>query len=198
MKKPTLFIWEGAQGVGKTTLANLTRELISYTVVIRLTGVNDGTVAGAKKVYTMHKGAFNYIKECVDTDLNFSLDRSFLTEFCYCKVGYKPYDFKDEYFKLLEQLVDLSNFYNIKLVLLTAPAYALAERLEREKSEYLDLKFNVTNSINQQNAYIKIMEDISRHANSLIKYKLALPPLQVYAIDTTIYTPNQIIKHITL
>lgn len=164
--KKKIFIVEGCQGAGKTTLTRILREKLTYTVLISLTGTSDKTLEGERKSYIEHYMALQMMDNCKDCDINFVLDRSFLSERAYCMCGYKDFTF-DGYYKMLSNyLHHIADDYDVYLILLIASEEELPERLKRDKPQFLDVQFKVENSMRQQEIYRDLIKGIKRkHPN---------------------------------
>ena len=156
-KRGNIIIIEGPQGVGKSTMANFLRENLASSNLYRLTGINDKSESGYEKNKTMYLGLINYMESLEDTELNLIFDRTFFTEQVYASLGYKSYKFDDAYQRLLKKLNDLD--FNIYLVVLYLKDSSLfVKRLRRQHHQYQ--AFSVQNSINQQNEYLKLLDEI--------------------------------------
>lgn len=157
MKKGNIIIIEGPQGVGKSTMANFLRDNLASSNLYRLTGIKDKTPTGLNKNKTMYLGLINYMESLEDTELNLIFDRTFFTEEVYASLGYKEYNFDDVYERLLKKLADLDfNIYFVVLYLKDTSIYE--KRLERQHHQYQT--FSVENSINQQNKYLELLNNI--------------------------------------
>ncbi len=160
-----IIIIEGPQGVGKSTMANFIRENLAASNLYRLTGIKDKTISGYEKSKIMYLGLINYIESLEETRLNLIFDRTFFTEYVYCKLGYKPYSFDDIYKRLLKKLSDLD--YNIYLVVLyLEDANIYAKRLKRKHHGYQE--FSTINSVNQQNTYLELAKKIKYRSIKVI------------------------------
>lgn len=156
-KRGNIIIIEGPQGVGKSTMANFLRENLASSNLYRLTGINDKTSSGYDKNKNMYLGLINYMESLEDTELNLIFDRTFFTEQVYATLGYKDYKFDEAYKRLVKKLNDLD--FNIYLVVLYLKDTSLyGKRLRRQHHQYQ--AFSVQNSINQQNEYLKLLQDI--------------------------------------
>lgn len=156
-KKGNIIIIEGPQGVGKSTMANFIRDNLALTNLYRLTGIKDKTPTGLEKSKKMYLGLVNYMESLEGTELNLVFDRTFFSEQVYSKLGYKEYDFTPAYKRLIKKLNELD--YNIYFVVLCLDDISLFEkRLRRQHHQYQ--AFSVQNSINQQNEYLKLQEEI--------------------------------------
>ena len=162
MSKNKLIIVEGSQGVGKGTITNILREQMPYTNLLRLSGTSDKTVEGKNKVYNIRIAELDMIRNSRFCDINFILDRSYLSEVVYCKLGYKDYSFENERKNLNSFLGELTNFYDVYVLVLTAYPHDFSFRLRRDKPEFLNLQFNTQNSIAQQEAYLEEVYNLKR------------------------------------
>jgi len=163
-----IIIIEGPQGVGKSTMANFLRDNLASSNLYRLTGIKDKTASGYEKNKTMYLGLINYMESLEDTELNLIFDRTFFTEQVYATLGYKEYNFDNVYERLLKKLSDLDfNIYFVVLYLKDTSIYE--KRLRRQHHQYQ--AFSLQNSIDQQNAYLKLIDDI-KHKN-IHKLKIA-------------------------
>lgn len=157
MEKSRIIIVEGAQGAGKSTTTNLLREKMTSVNLIRMSGVRDKGLEGKKKSFKVHRTTLEMIDKLYDCDINFVLDRSFISEVLYCELGFKPYksDGWQEYFKpIFDSLLEK---YRLEFVLLKPNKEELKERLNRNKGEYQS--FNVESSIMQTEKYIELFND---------------------------------------
>lgn len=167
-QKSKLIVIEGPQGVGKTTCAEYIRERLPYTNLYRLCGTNDNSISGLAKSNKMYKALLSYIKQLEGQGINLLFDRTFFTEFVYCNLGYKEYQFKDSFLKLLSKFTKLDfDIYYITLYL--SDTNVFKERLDRgNKAKVKYAKFDISNSINQQNEYLKLSNLIK---NNCLKIK---------------------------
>ena len=101
------------------------------------------------------------MKTLENESINLLFDRTFFSEEVYCRLGYKEYTFSDVYEDLLKNLSSLDfEIYFISLYLSDEDEFE--RRLAREKKADIKYaKFNKENSINQQNTYLKIADEIS-------------------------------------
>lgn len=156
-KKGNIIIIEGPQGVGKSTMANFLRDNLALSNLYRLTGIKDKTVTGYEKNKIMYLGLINYMESLEETELNLIFDRTFFSEQVYASLGYKEYKFDDVYERLLRKLNDLD--YNIYVVVLYLKDISLFEkRLRRQHHQYQ--AFSTENSVNQQNTYLKLIDEM--------------------------------------
>lgn len=158
--KPKLIIIEGAQGAGKTTLTDYIRNRLPYTNLYRLSGHSDSTEQGYFKSKKIFDALLEYVKALENSDVNLLFDRTFFSEEVYTRLGYKEYLFTPEYQRYVEILNGLD--YEIYfIVLYLEDTENFRRRLNREGKAKVDYaKFDVTNSVNQQNMYLKLADEI--------------------------------------
>jgi len=160
MEKEKLIIIEGPQGVGKTTLTNWLREKIAYTNLYRLTGNKytdeNAAKSRSKKMYT---DLISYIDMLEDCGVNLLFDRIFISELVYCRLGIRTYNYDNIAKKLIKRL-DLVDFdiYILNLKLNDTNLYF--ERTKRDKPSHHNVNFGIESSIQQQNMYTEIMNEI--------------------------------------
>lgn len=165
-KKGSIIIIEGPQGVGKSTMANFLRDNLPTTNLYRLSGIKDKTESGKEKNKIMYLGLINYMESLEETELNLVFDRTFFSEQVYCMLGYKEYKFDDEYKRLIKKLAALD--YNIYFVVLYLKDEQLYEkRLRRTHHNYQ--AFSLQSSVDQQNAYLKLANDIKEKNIKVLK-----------------------------
>ena len=172
MANSKIIIVEGPQGAGKTTITDFIRNVVPYTNLYRLSGTSDSTEQGKVKATKMYYDLMKYIKSLENMSINLLFDRTFFTEEIYCRLGFKEYSFTDIYDELLEQLSKMDfDIYYITLFLGNTDEYE--KRLKREgKANVKYAKFNIQSSIDQQNEYLKMSDEIeSKYKNiHVIKY----------------------------
>ena len=175
MANSKIIIVEGPQGSGKTTVTDYIRHAIPYTNLYRLSGTSDAEETGRAKSIKMYDNLLDYIKSLENMSINLLFDRTFFTEEIYCRLGFKKYSFTDEYEKLLNRLAKMDfDIYYITLFLSDEDEYE--RRLSRDgKANVSYAKFNKENSLNQQNAYLKMSAEIKE------KY----PNIHVVNLDTS-------------
>lgn len=175
-----LIIVEGAQGVGKGTITTALRERLTSTNLMRLAGLPITSTAELVFENRRNEMAFMQYSE----GLNWVLDRSYITDLIYQKMGKKPYTYK--YFstyrdKLDNQLMYLTFKYNVYLVLLKASEIEFVRRLYRpNKATYENMTFSAKSSMIQQLFYDIEFDRIYE----LIKPK-AVNKFEVLKINTT-------------
>ena len=166
MERNTIIIVEGPQGAGKTTFTNYLREHLASVDLHRLTGIKDKTKTGLEKVTKRFQREMDYIKAGCSPEAPLMLyDRNFFTDEIYARLGYKEYSFNEAYQNFLKQLDNMDlNIYFVVLYLENEELYR--ERLAgRDKFEYQ--KFDITNSINQQNEYLKMAEEVEKQTKNI-------------------------------
>lgn len=164
-----IIIIEGAQGVGKSSLASYLRDNLESSNLYRLSGIKDKTFTGYEKNKKMYLGLIRYLKTLEDTELNLIFDRMFFSEQVYSILGYKEYEFEKAYNKLLKKLNDLNfNIYVVVLYLNDTSLYQV--RLRRMHHQYQT--FSLENSINQQDEYLKLLDNMK--CKNIIKLKIAV------------------------
>lgn len=165
-KRGSIIIVEGPQGVGKSTLANFLRDNLSTTNLYRLSGIKDKTSTGKEKNKIMYLGLINYMESLEETELNLVFDRTFFSEQVYSMLGYKEYNFDDVYKRLVKKLNALD--YDIYFVVLYLKDETLYEkRLKRVHHNYQS--FSLQNSIDQQNAYLKLANNMKEKNIKVLK-----------------------------
>lgn len=177
MANSKLIIVEGPQGAGKTTVTDFIRHSLPYTNLYRLSGTSDKTLAGKQKAKDMYNSLLNYIKTLENESINLLFDRTFFSEEVYCRLGYKEYSFTDVYDNLLNELSSL-DFEIFFITLYLNDENEFEKRLSRDKkADVKYAKFNKENSINQQNAYLKIADEISKKYSNIhvIKFNNSIP-----------------------
>lgn len=183
MEKPLIIVVEGPQGTGKTTITNGLREKISYSTMIRETGTR---VSSPEQAYEYHYYITELMVHMSKLNLNFILDRSHTTEMAYCDVGLKEHTFEEESRKLNVFYEKMTENYSIHFVLLTADAEAFRTRLARDKSDYLNAKFDVSSSLKQCESYERVFKKLEKEC----------PSAKFHYIDTSKLTAEQVINEI--
>ena len=166
MANSKLIIVEGPQGAGKTTVTDFIRHGLKYTNLYILYGTSDSSPAGKQKAEDMYYDLLDYIKKLENKSINLLFDRTFFTEEIYCRLNFKEYKFTDVYEKLLEKFSKLDfDIYYITLYLEDTNLFTT--RLQRDKKAVVDYaKFNIQSSINQQEQYLKMADEIlSKYSN---------------------------------
>ncbi len=160
MANSKIIIVEGPQGAGKTTITDYIRKVIPYTNLYRLSGTADITKAGKEKAKVMYEDLMDYIEKLQNKSINLLFDRTFFTEEVYCRLGFKDYSFTEVYNKLLNRLSQMDfDIYYITLYLGNEDEYIT--RLDRDgKAKVKFTKFEKQSSVNQQNEYLKLANEI--------------------------------------
>lgn len=159
--KQKLIIIEGTRGAGKSSITNWLREDIPYSQLIRLSGTADKSPTGKEKVFNARKADFIFAENNVGCDVHLVLDRSFITEHVYADyLNYKEYKFQEESEFLAKMLnsLDYSEIYLINLYV--GDTGVLTERLKRDKVVFQGIEFCKEESISQQVAYKKAIDNL--------------------------------------
>lgn len=153
-----IIIVEGPQGSGKTTVTNWLREQMTSTNLLRLSGIKDKTIMGEQKSFKYHYALIHAIEDTADCDINYVLDRSFITDYVYGKLGHKEYTFKNPFHTLSRVLDRMTSDYEIYVInLYVSQPVVFESRLNRDKGEYI--RFSADESIKQQNMYIDTFDN---------------------------------------
>lgn len=163
MANSKIIIVEGAQGTGKTTITDFIRNTIPYTNLYRLNGTSDSSPTGKEKSKKMYFGLLNYIKGLENLNINLLFDRTFFSEEVYCRLGFKEYSFTDTYNELLDMLSQFDfEIYYITLYLSDVDEFE--KRLCRAgKADVKYAKFKKESSVNQQNAYLALADEVEEN-----------------------------------
>ena len=172
MANSKIIILEGPQGVGKTTITDYIRNAIPYTNLYRLSGTADTTKTGKEKARIMYEDLVDYIEKLQNKSVNLLFDRTFFTEEVYCRLGFKEYTFTDVYNNLLDRLAKMDfDIYYITLYL--SDENEFAKRLDREgKAKVKYTEFNKKSSVNQQNEYLKLADEIKEKYKNINVIKI--------------------------
>ncbi len=172
MSNSKIIIVEGPQGVGKTTITDFIRNIVPYTNLYRLSGTSDSSKSGKIKSKKMYADLIEYIEKLQNMSINLLFDRTFFTEEIYCRLGLKDYSFTDEYAKLIDRLSKMDfEIYYITLYLDDTEVYE--KRLKRSgKAVVKYSKFDKNNSINQQEEYLKMADEIKENYPQIKVYKV--------------------------
>lgn len=167
--RPALIIVEGAQGAGKTTITDYIRNSMPYTNLYRLSGHSDSTVSGKDKSKAIFDSLLTHIESLQNQSINLLFDRTFFSEEVYTRLGYKEYSFSDLYEEYVKRLNSLD--YDIYFIVLYVPnEQDFAVRLNRSGKAKIDYaKFDISNSINQQRAYLQLADEIVQNGHNNIK-----------------------------
>jgi predicted ABC-type ATPase len=173
MANSKLIIVEGPQGAGKTTVTDFIRHGLKYTNLYRLCGTADSTPTGKQKAKDMYVDLLEYMKKLENKSINLVFDRTFFTEEIYSRLKFKQYDFSDVYYELVEEFNKLDyDIYYITLYLEDTNLYT--SRLARDGKAITDYaKFNINSSINQQEEYLKMADEISSKYSNIKVFKVS-------------------------
>ena len=171
MNRNRIIIIEGPQGTGKTTLANYLRDNISGSNLYRLSGQKDKTIQGLKYSTLMYNALSEYLQKMQHVPMDLIFDRTFMSEEVYARLGYKDYLFTDNYNEYAKQLNALNyDIYYFSLFLKDVELYR--KRLARE-SHHNYQAFSLQSSVNQQNKYLEIADELSNFNNiNVIKLEM--------------------------
>lgn len=165
--KSKLIIVEGPQGTGKTTLTNYLRENLASSNLYRLSGQKDKSEKGKKASEKMYEALLDYLEKMQEIPMDLIFDRTFFTEEIYSRLGYKEYDFSDIYQNLLKRLNKL-DFEKYLIILYLENTDLYEERLKRDFHHNYQT-FSLENSKHQQQAYLKLGEELSNNNENTIK-----------------------------
>lgn len=160
MANSKLIVVEGPQGAGKTTVTDFIRHKIPYTNLYRLSGSSDSTPAGKPKSVAMYNDLLDYISKLQNKSINLVFDRTFFTEYVYCTLGFKEFEYREEFETFLERFANLDfDIYYITLYLSDTDEFE--KRLARDdKGINKYAKFSKESSVKQQEAYMEVAEEI--------------------------------------
>ncbi len=160
MANSKIIVVEGPQGVGKTTITDYIRHAIPYTNLYRLSGTADISPGGKEKAKVMYEDLLEYVEKLQNKSINLLFDRTFFTEEIFCRLGFKEYSFTDVFNKLIDKLAKMDfDIYYITLYLSNSEEFT--KRLNREgKTKVKYTEFNKNSSVNQQEAYLKLSDEI--------------------------------------
>ncbi len=177
MANSKLIVVEGPQGAGKTTITNYIRHKIPYTNQYRLSGSSDSSPSGKQKSVDMYVALLDYIEKLQNKNINLVFDRTFFTEVIYCRLGFKDYAYDEEFDLFLDRLASFDfDIYYITLYLSNTDEFEV--RLARDgKAVNKYAHFSKASSVNQQNAYLKMADEIEKKHGDTIK---------VFKIDTCV------------
>lgn len=157
--KNKIIIIEGATGSGKSSVSNILREQMLSTNLLRLSGIKDKTKTGEFKSFSYHKSVLMMMLDCEDCDVNWILERSYLSDKIYCNMGLKEYDFDTQSHVLKTILSMLTEAYDVHLFLLVADKETYKTRLLRDKAAYEE--FSVESAIRQQKEYLDEVDKLN-------------------------------------
>ncbi|MBR3280484.1 MAG: deoxynucleoside kinase [Clostridia bacterium] len=160
MANSKLIVVEGPQGAGKTTVTDFIRHKIPYTNLYRLSGSSDNTPSGKPKSVSMYNDLLDYIEKLQNKSINLVFDRTFFTEYVYCNLGFKEFDYREEFLTFLERFASFDfDIYYINLYLSDTDEFEA--RLARDgKGVNKYAKFSKESSVKQQDEYMKVASEI--------------------------------------
>lgn len=166
--KPFLVIFEGAHGSGKGTLSTAIRNRVTCTNLISLSGL---PIDSSKElVFKTRASELDMLFAIRKSKLNIVMDRSFMSDRVFQILGKKPYsahEFDDYFEALVLKLMILSEFYNVKLILLNASKEEYIKRHHKRanKPQYENLELTAEHSMIQQGIYLDVMQEVSTKAH---------------------------------
>lgn len=156
MNKPKLILIEAPQGGGKSSSCRLLREKMPNTTLLSLSSIEDDT---AFNTYLYHSGILSMLQDLSNLGSSFVLDRSFLSNYVYYKLGFKKYDWEQEYDWLCRKLKLLEEYFDVSIFILATSKEEYERRLnKRDKYEYI--KMSSENSMKQQREYLDLFFDL--------------------------------------
>ena len=193
--KNKIIIIEGAQGVGKTTVTNMLREQIPYSNLYRLSGIEDKSFQGLKKVVNHYFSLFKYLEEDINNDFISIFDRSFITEMVYSSLGYTSYNFYP-YFKTL-LLNDLFKEGFVSVYLLKASKEKFKETLvsHEDKVRHANIEFSAEESFKQQETYISICDQLQNFGLSYETIDISDKTQQDVVNNILLFEDQKILTH---
>lgn len=171
-KRPQIIVVEGGQGDGKTVTTNEIREQLAHTNMLRLTGGKSNSLEMIKANYVAIQNMLDMLAKN-NVDINYVFDRTFTTEWCYRRLGYKgdKESFDEVGRMLIGRLMDLGDVYNITFVVLSADDKTVEKRLKRDKPQYNNVVFCTENSRKQREMFIEILDkEVDRSKANLVVF----------------------------
>ena len=170
--KNKLIIVEGPQGTGKTSLTNYLRDNLASSNLYRLAGHRDKSEDGKGYSGIMYDALLSYLEKMQYVPVTLIFDRTVFSEEVYARLGYKPYTFSDIYYKVLKRLNRLNcKIYFLSLYLEDESLYE--KRLIRERHHNYQ-SFSAQNSIDQQNIYKELGDEIKKKYKNIKVYRIAM------------------------
>lgn len=190
MANSKLIIIEGPQGVGKTTITDYLRHKVPYTNLYRLSGSSDSSPAGKPKSVEMYITLLDYIERMQNKSINLLFDRTFFTEYVYCNLGFKEFDYKKEFDQFIRRLADF-DFETYYITLYLSDENEFENRLARDdKAVTKYAKFSKESSVKQQNAYLDVAKEVQEKVGDKIKV------INIDACDTLENVKNKVLSAI--
>ncbi len=169
MANSKLIVIEGPQGAGKTTITDYIRHKLPYTNLYRLNGSNDSSPTGKAKSVEMYTDLLDYIEKLQNKNINLLFDRTFFTEAIYCRLGFKEFSYDDVFDVFLERLANF-DFETYYITLYLSDTNEFETRLARsDKAIIKYAKFDKDSSIKQQDAYLKMADEVKQKFGDKIK-----------------------------
>jgi len=108
----------------------------------------------------MYNDLLDYISKLQNKSINLVFDRTFFTEYVYCTLGFKEFEYREEFETFLERFANLDfDIYYITLYLSDTDEFE--KRLARDdKGINKYAKFSKESSVKQQEAYMEVAEEI--------------------------------------
>ena len=177
MANSKLIVVEGPQGAGKTTITDFLRHKIPYTNLYRLSGSSDSSPSGKPKSVEMYTDLLDYIEKLQNKSINLLFDRTFFTEAVYCRLGFKEFTYDEEFNMFLDRFAAFDfDIYYITLYLSDTDEFeARLARDDKAINKYAH--FSKESSVNQQNAYLKLADEVEAKHGDTIK---------VFRVDTCV------------
>ena len=175
MGKPKLIVFEGAPGVGKSTITRMFREKMKNTSLISESSIPN---ASPLMSFTYHASLYNMIYDMRKTNASFILDRCHLSQKVYCELGHVDFSFNEETKMLNEKVNLLCKHYDVYFILLCANANEYEERLKRDKAQYI--KHSVDESRKQQLTYMQTFAELETDATVIVFNNTGLKPEQTF------------------
>ena len=116
----------------------------------------------------MYNDLLDYIEKMQNKNINLLFDRTFFSEYVYCKLGFKEYSYDDAFELFLERLANFDfEIYYITLYLSDEKQFE--ERLNRsDKGVFKYAKFSIDSSVKQQNTYLEVAKEVQEKFGSKI------------------------------
>lgn len=108
----------------------------------------------------MYVDLLDYMKKLQNKSINLLFDRTFFTEYVYCKLGFKEFSYDEEFDNFLSIFASLDfDIYYITLYLSNEDDFE--KRLARsDKGINKYAKFSKESSVKQQNAYLEVAKNV--------------------------------------
>jgi hypothetical protein len=112
----------------------------------------------------MYTDLLDYIEKLQNKSINLLFDRTFFTEAVYCRLGFKEFTYDEEFNMFLDRFAAFDfDIYYITLYLSDTDEFeARLARDDKAINKYAH--FSKESSVNQQNAYLKMADEIEKAA----------------------------------